>query len=334
MALTQAQKALIESAQAAGGGELGTGLSDEACTFLVATIIRDLGLVDRFPEIKNRDFPEFFKEADPKNLEIGGLNFRALLERLIGAVPDSDTYFECLAKLQKSRLKFARILERQSIPTMDQVGPRALLQYGQLSPQMLAGFLLWRKWLYDIDNRAAQETGYLFEPIIAASIGGTPVSAKKSPIKRHNNPKEGRQVDCVRNRLAYEIKLRVTIAASGQGRWGEELDFPVDCKVSGYKPVLIVLDPTTNPKLTELTNAFLRAGGEAYIGSEAWKHLEQASGTTMSLFLDKYVKAPLQDVLSSAPTELPDVTFKMSDSVFFVSIGEELVEFSRSADQE
>jgi hypothetical protein len=30
------------------------------------------------------------------------------------------------------------------------------------------------EWLYDIDNRSAQETGYLFEPILAAAIGGIP----------------------------------------------------------------------------------------------------------------------------------------------------------------
>ena len=30
---------------------------------------------------------------------------------------------------------------------------------------------------------------------------------------------------------AYEFKLRVTIAASGQGRWKEELDFPSDCNL-------------------------------------------------------------------------------------------------------
>ena len=34
----------------------------------------------------------------------------------------------------------------------------------------------------------------------------------------------------------------MTIAASGQGRWKEELDFPADCKASGYVPVLVVLD--------------------------------------------------------------------------------------------
>jgi len=330
MALTQSQKSLIERAQAAGGGELGTGLSNNACGFLVATMIRDLGLIDRFPEIADKDFPGFFEETDPRKLELQGLAFLDLIERLIALVPDADTYFACLATLQKSRLKYARILEHQPIPTMDQVGPRSLLQYGQMSPRALAGFLLWRKWLYDIDNRAGQETGYLFEPIIAHSIGGASFSAARSPVKRHKNESKGRQVDCIRQKLAYEIKIRVTIVASGQGRWREELDFPIDCQTSGFKPVLVVLDPTPNPKLAELVAAFQGAGGKTYVGDAAWRHLEGAAGRVMSLFLEKYVQAPIQQTLASTPDGLPDITFKMSDSVFCVLCGEEIAEFVRA----
>jgi hypothetical protein len=330
MALTQAQKSLIERAQASGGGGLGTGLNDNACNFLVATIVRDLGLINQFREIAGKEFPEFFGEADPRKLELQGLNFPDLIERLITLVPDADTYFACLATLQKSRLKYARILEHQPVPTMDQVGPRALLQYGQMSPKALAGFLLWRKWLYDVDNRSGQEIGYLFEPIIAHAIGGAPFSASRSPIKRHEEKSKGRQVDCIRQKLAYEIKIRVTIAASGQGRWREELDFPVDCKTSGFKPILIVLDPTPNPKLDELIATFQRAGGETYIGNAAWKHFEDAAGQVMSLFLEKYVRVPIQQTLEFTPNELPDITFKMSDNVFCISLEEETTEFPRA----
>lgn len=331
MALTQSQKSLIERAQAAGGGELGTGLSDDACSFLMATMIRDLGLVDQFPEIVDEDFPGFFEEADPRKLELQGLDFLNLIERLIALVPDADAYFACLATLQKSRLKYSRILEHQPIPTMDQVGPRSLLQFGQMSPRALAGFLLWRKWLYDIDNRAGQETGYLFEPIIAHAIGGASFGAARSPVKRHKNKSKGRQVDCIRQKLAYEIKIRVTIAASGQGRWREELDFPMDCQTSGFKPVLVVLDPTPNPKLDELVGAFQSVGGETYVGDAAWRHLEDAAGKVMSLFLEKYVRAPIQQTLESTPDGLPDVTFKMSDSAFCVLCGEETAEFVRAS---
>lgn len=331
MGLTQSQKTLLEKALASGGGELGVGLSDGACTYIVATIARDLDILSEFREIDDC-FPEFFELPDPRNLEIIGLDSYNLVDRLFNLVPDADTYFACLAALQKTRLKYARIIEYQPIPTMDQVGPRSLLQYGQMSPKALAGFLLWRKWLFDIDNRAGQETGYLFEPIIAHAIGGSPFSARKSPVRRHEDKSKGRQVDCIRHKLAYEIKIRVTIAASGQGRWKEELGFPIDSKESGFKPVLIVLDPTPNPKLDELISAFERVGGDTYIGDEAWRHLEETAGSVMSEFIEKYVKDPIQQVLNSVPDNLPDIAFKMDDDVFCTFVGGESIEFKRAID--
>ena len=118
----------------------------------------------------------------------------------------------------------------------------------------------WRKWFYDTDNRAAQETGYLFEPILAAAIGGTPVSAARSPVRRSDDETKGRQVDCIKGKRAYEFKIRLTTAASGQGRWDRELAFPQDCASYDHIPVLVVLDDTTNPKLVELVHAFEAAG--------------------------------------------------------------------------
>ena len=81
---------------------------------------------------------------------------------------------------------------------MIQVSPRALVEYGGLQPDALASWLTWRKWFYDLDNRAAQETGYLFEPILAAALGGEAKGAKNSPIKRTDDASKGRQVDCWR----------------------------------------------------------------------------------------------------------------------------------------
>ena len=251
MALTQAQRALVERARSAGGGALGTRLTDEACCCLVATVASDQGLLDRFPELPG-DLPGIFDERDPRRLVLPGFDFLTLLDRLLADLPDADTYFACLARLQKARLKYSRILAAQPVPTMDQVGPLALLQYGQMPDRALAGLLLWRKCLFDIDNRAGQETGYLFEPIIANAIGGVPCSSRDSPVRRQLDTSRGRQVDCLRGNHAYEFKIRLTIAASGQGRWQEELDFPTDCRHCGYKPILIVLDPTPNPRLEEL----------------------------------------------------------------------------------
>ena len=56
------------------------------------------------------------------SLEVPGVPFLPLLERLIDLTPDADTYFASLAKLHKTRLKYERILNTQPIPTMEQVG--------------------------------------------------------------------------------------------------------------------------------------------------------------------------------------------------------------------
>jgi hypothetical protein len=199
--------------------------------------------------------------------------------------------------------------------------------------------------MFDIDNRAAQETGYLFEPIIASAIGGVPTSSTKSPVRRRGNRAQGRQVDCIRDTSAYEIKLRVTIAASGQGRWQEELDFPADCRVSGFKPILLVLDPTDNPKLRELVRTFTATAtfgptagsfvgddGEAYVGDAAWTHLEGRAGATMSLFIEKYVRGPIQALLNSSPEtrQLPALSLEMSSSQLTVNVAGETLEVPRA----
>ncbi|MEM7533442.1 MAG: restriction endonuclease [Chloroflexota bacterium] len=330
MALTQAQKALVERAKAAGSGILGTGLSDDDGVFLISVIMHDLGLSNEFPEIRDIT-PSFFESVETNHSYTTGLEFEALIEKLFVLQPDADTYFMCLATLYKSRRKYARILENQPIPTMDQVGPRALLQYGQMSSDVLAGWILWRKWIFDIDNRAGQETGYLFEPIIASAIGGVPFSARTSPVRRRNDNSKGRQVDCIRQQQAYEIKIRVTIASSGQGRWQEELDFPADCRESGYEPILLVLDPTPNPKLKELVSAFEVEGGRAYIGEHAWAHLEKAAGDVMSQFLSKYVRAPISQVLQESSTDLPDLKLQMNMGTFSIIINDEIIEFERKS---
>ncbi len=305
-------------------------LSDEACCYLVAVIVSDLGLSKKFPELPNAPKPLFGKDR-LETLTLPGLDFWVLTERLLTADPNADTYFSCLAMLHKSRLKYERILERQAIPSMDQVGPRGLLQYGTMAPRALTVFLLWRKWMFDIDNRAGQETGYLFEPIVAHSLGGAPFSASKSPIRRQHDSKKGRQVDCICDKRAYEIKLRVSIAASGQGRWKEELDFPADARASGYTPVLIIFDPTPNEKQSALKAAFLEKQGEVYIGMEAWEHLESVAGATMSKFIKRYVRDPIQALLAEIPSDgLPDLTLTMSSTELSINVGGESSKIRRA----
>lgn len=220
----------------------------------------------------------------------------------VDADADFETYLECLCELHKRRRKFGFILERQPLATMVQVSPRALMEYGlDFNAQELASWLTWRKFFYDLDNRSAQETGYLFELILTSALGGESMSAKKGAVSRTGDATKGRQIDCLvtlddGSMLAYELKLRVTIAASGQGRFGEELSFPNDCAGSGIKPVLVVFDPTPNPKLTQLIAAYKAVGGEAHIGANAWEHLESQAGSTMAKFLETYVRKAIDEV--------------------------------------
>lgn len=336
--LTLAQKTLIEKARNVGNSEMAVPLSSEVCAYLCGIVVQDLDLVSHVPEIP-QDLPAFFETWPVSSLKLVGIPFEDLAAKVFSIKPDSDTYFSCLATLHKSRLKYEQILQRQAFPTFDQVGPRGLLQFGSLPSPALATMLYWRKWLYDLDNRAAQETGYLFEPILANAIGGTPISAKRSPIKRQADGGKGRQVDCVKQKLAYEFKIRVTIAASGQGRWGEELQFPIDCNGSGFTPILVVLDPTPNPKLTELVKAFTEAGGQTFVGDSAWQHLESQAGPVMSVFLERYVRKPLAALLNDAPDPLPPMTMRMIEKGVEFEVGDDKLRIERGdqlldADQE
>jgi hypothetical protein len=331
MALSRAQMAIVQKARALGAGKQGIALTEAACTYLLAIGVRDMGVQAKFPELPRNLIP--FYGAEPlADREIPELPFLPLFERLVGLVVDADTYFACLAWLHKLRLKYELVLRTQAIPTMDQVGPRGLLQYGSTPDAALPPLMQWRKWFFDIDNRAAQLTGYLFEPILAAALGGTPASARKSPVRRRSNPSKGRQVDCVLEKDAYEFKIRLTIAASGQGRWAEETDFPPDCQASGFRPILVVLDPTPNARLTELQAVFRANGGEAYVGDAAWDHLEAEAGEVMGRFLEQYVRQPIKALLAAAPATLPPLTATDRGDSIDLQVGDHLIRIARSHD--
>lgn len=266
---------------------------------LIGVIERDVGKEGALEWLPDRCRPNsnyyecstsWFRE----DVELG--DFVGLYLEACEKIEDFETFFECLCELHKRRRKYEVILSCQPFPTMLQVSPRSLLEFGIVSTPALASWLSWRKWFYDIDNRAAQETGYLFEPILASALGGTPYGAKTSPVKRVSDSKKGRQVDCIVGRDAYEFKLRVTIAASGQGRFGEELDFAKDCRESGYTPILLVLDPTPNERLDDLIAEYQNFGGRAYIGDDAWTHLEAEAGDTMGAFIETYVRKPISAI--------------------------------------
>lgn len=270
------------------------------------------------------DIPEsWFDESIPHqpNIHI------ALIEQGVDDIPDFVTYLKCLSEIHKRRKKYQKILSGQPLPKMVQVSPRSLIEYGTMNAQSLASWLTWRKFFFDIDNRAAQETGYLFEPILASAIGGEQMSARTSAVRRTNDSTKGRQVDCWKvmpdgRRFAYEFKLRVTIAASGQGRFSEEIQFAVDAHNSNAVPILLVLDPTMNPRLDDLQQAYMRNGGVAYLGDAAWLHLEQQAGAVMSQFIERYVRRPIADISRFEINHLGDYDIEHTN-LLDLSIGNE-----------
>jgi hypothetical protein len=279
---------------------------------LIGLIYRDNG---KGPELE-AEHPGLWEQIDPgqdyydipeswflKPVQLSQGQHAALFITGMQQIEDFKTYLRCLSELHKRRRKYSLILQAQPMPTMVQVSPRALIEYGHVAPQELASWLTWRKFFYDLDNRAAQETGYLFEPILAAAIGGEPQGPRTLVVRRTGEPSKGRQVDCwkitpdgVSKPLAYEFKLRVTIAASGQGRFAEEISFAEDAKNSNATPVLLVLDPTMNPRLAELQAAYEARGGHAYLGEAAWQHLENEAGSTMARFIESYVRQPIKAI--------------------------------------
>ncbi|MEI7187884.1 hypothetical protein [Dickeya dianthicola] len=325
---------------------------------IIALVARDIGKAGDFeadfPGIWPRIYPEndyyalgldWFKSTE---VEVLPDDLIDLLEKGASVDEDFSTYLRCLMELHKRRRKYGLILERQPLPTMVQVSPRALMEFGPDFPaEALASWLTWRKFFYDLDNRSAQETGYLFEPILASAIGGEPMSAREKVVHRRGDPSKGRQVDCWKvgangEPLAYELKLRVTIAASGQGRFAEELSFAEDCKASGVKPVLVVLDPTENSKLTDLQASYRRVGGECYIGDDAWRHLENEAGDTMAAFIEKYVRQPVTEisdferVVEGDPNRrslvLLDLAAKLEGNQLTISLGDVVRRIARHED--
>ena len=263
----------------------------------------------------------------------------SLLQLLSDAIQvdiDFGLFYYNLCSLHKRRLKYQRILSQQPKPSMNQIGPRSLIEYGMTDTEFLHSWMIWRKWIFDIDNRVAQETGYLFEPILASCLGGESVGARNSPIKRldtNGQPThQGRQIDCYigHSNLAYELKLRVTLAASGQGRFSEELSFPKECRAAGLTPVLLVLDSTPSNKLDELSESFVVSGGQVYIGDDAWNHMEVQAGTIMSVFLEQYIRPPLQTMGQIGSNSIQDLTLNWRDESIMISGNGTQYVFSRS----
>jgi len=304
-------KKSFSAARILGNGDDRVTLSENELFCLLSQCCRDLGLaagISKLPALSSPPPSNDYYYLPLAWFQIPQADCpsaAALVESLAECVahePDFRLYFENIATLHKRRVKYQRILSCQPKPTMNQIGPRSLLEFGGVNDGLLASWLVWRKWIFDVDNRAAQETGYLFEPVLASCLGGEAVGSKNSPVKRLNERGEptgdGRQIDCYdgESQLAYEFKLRVTIAASGQGRFGEELSFPREARAAGLTPVLIVLDPTPSSRLAELIAAFNACQGKHYVGADAWAHMDSKAGKTMAVFLERYIRPPLTEM--------------------------------------
>jgi hypothetical protein len=301
MALTTVQQIMFQNLSLRSSSKQAVPLSQDDIAYLIRRTAADLRVLKRMKTIKGAT-PNFFV-VDEIPPDQSNETTETQFAELVAVAPDADVYVSCLAAMMKGRMKYQRVLETQPFAHMDQVGPRGLLQYGLVATEALAPLLVWRKWVFDIDNRVAQDTGYFVEPVLTGAIGGVPAPGKKSPVKRHKDASKGRQVDCIKGKRAYEFKLRITIAASGQGRWGEELDFAADCRASGYTPVLLVLDPTVSTKLTKLIAAFEGAGGECFTGQDAWTHLKAEASAPMVHFIENYVEKPLKEIYSAQVEE-------------------------------
>jgi hypothetical protein len=78
-----------------------------------------------------------------------------------------------------------------------------------------------------------------------------------------------------------------------------------------------------------LERAFLNQHGEVYMGTAAWEHLDGLAGPTMSLFLEKYVRGPIERLIEEAPQTLPTFVAKMSDNGISIALGDETLHIVR-----
>ncbi len=306
--MNQSQKVFYRQFSQHGTGDAKVEISPSEVALLLFIAYHDIH--GTYP---SRQFPAIIKLAEKGFYQMSFAEINKLPEMTAdesfelmesaGVTDVSDIiylYLKNLSDLYRRRYKYDKILQNQPFPNADQVAPRSLLEYGKCDDSLLATWLEWRKWFFDIDNRSGQETGYVFEPILASCLGGVSVSHTSSPVKRINDSgrrtNEGRQVDCYieEAKEVYELKMRVTIAASGQGRFKEEMSFPHEAKASGLTPILVVFDETESALLTKLKAQFKKYGGKCFIGQAAWNMLYQKAGKEMSLFIQKYIYPPVE----------------------------------------
>lgn len=318
MEMTKQQKEFYKTFSRHGNGASVVKINPSDIVLLVHIAYKDIfeekadWFKEEFAQLSNKFFYDITRtEIDslPDMLEKDAMKYIILC----GAADINNPiylYLKNLAELYRRRFKFLNILKTQPFPAIEQIGLRSLLEYGNCNNPLLFSWMKWRKLIYDIDNRSAQETGYLFEPILASCLGGESVPHQHSPVKRVNANGEplsdGRQIDCYieETKEVYELKLRVTIAASGQGRFLEEMSFPYEAKCAGLKPILIVFDSTPSALLEKLKQKYISEGGSCAVGDEAWRLLIERAGSEMGKFIWKYIK-PIIENMEKLDTEFP-----------------------------
>jgi hypothetical protein len=82
----------------------------------------------------------------------------------------------------------------------------------------------------------------------------------------------------------------------------------------------------------ELVSEFARRGGQSYLGHSAWEHLESLAGPSMTRFLEKYVRSPMDDILNETSPDLPDLCARLVGDEVKLSLGNEEIVITRRLD--
>ena len=194
MGIPTAIRQLLAHCKVHGNAGAQVMLSDSELYALFLMSIRDLGWDRTQFGLEDIALPDgdYYKIPTSwfANLNVSAATPDSLLHILDKACQhhrDYSLFITNLSALHRRRVKYARILAGQPLPGIDQIAPRSLLEYGTCDISLLTNWMMWRKWVYDIDNRAGQETGYFFEPVLASCLGGESVGARNSPVKRLND---------------------------------------------------------------------------------------------------------------------------------------------------
>ena len=322
--LTLAQSRLLSDCRALGqGGPQPVYLEDPALLRLIGVVERELADGQRIPALPElarptSDYFDLGLEWFETPLEEGDVVYVFL--SAMQSIQGFDVTLACLCELHKRRVKFSRFRETQPLPDINDMASTILMEFGGTPPAEFASWLVWLQRNYYIENRANQVASHLFKTIMAMALGGETFEAGASPIRCAQDASRGRHVGCVVGRRAYAFMYHLTDATSEKGRFREELRFAEDCKASGYEPILLVLEGERCRKAEIMSETFLANGGEALIGREAWEHLAAEAGPTMSRFLDRFIRAPM-DTVVTAYESLPDLERANRIDHFDVRIG-------------